>query len=210
MGIIRAAGLRLRGGGVRGNRGAVAAFFVALGSTAIIFAAAGRAAAQTAGCDAGTCDSAPAQSADTSNGSGAVLVHDDGGSPTVSNGSGAVLVESDGGSPGVFNDSGAVVVEANGGSPIVSNDSGAVLVESEPAVRSAASGGPVFFPVTQFVPVTPFVLERLVLVAPLTSLPVTGAPVTEVVIMALVMIGIGAVLLATARFVPAFAATPPG
>jgi hypothetical protein len=175
----------------------VAAFIIALGSTALIFASAGHAAAQAADdCDVGTCEPSgvtwsDSGSADVTNDSGAVLVHEDGGSPTVHNGSGAVNVEADGGSPSVDNNSGAVVVEANGGSPSVSNDSGAVLVESEAPALTTPSTRTVFVPVP--------VAQQRVVTVPLRRLPATGGAVTEVVEMALMMIGFGTALLFTKR-----------
>jgi len=181
------------------SRRTFAALAVALGSVALIFAAAGRAAAQTSdNCDNGNCDSATAASADTANGSGATVVHDDGGDPSASNDSGAALVHSDGGSPSLDNGSGAAVVQANGGSPSVSNDSGAVLVEGEAPAR-APSSRPFVEPVTpirQFQPRVIFVPTRL---------PVTGGPVSNVALMALGMLGFGAALLAGPRVASAFA-----
>lgn len=172
-----------------------------MGSAAIIFAAAGSAGAQTEDCDAGTCDSADFESADVSNDSGATVVYEDGGSAEASNDEGAVLVHSDDGSTEVFNDSGAVAAWADGGSTSVFNDSGAVVAHSDRAVRRASSSRqPVFHD-------KPFVHDR---VARVTRLPVTGVSLVEVFVMALVMMGIGVILLAAARIVPKFAAAPSG
>lgn len=201
-------------------RNAVTRLLVAIGAMALVFAGSAAARGQTDDCGDHACAVATSQSsgdikndsgavlvegdggsASVDNGSGATVVHADDGSPSVVNDSGAVFVESDGGSPSVVNGSGAVDVEANGASPSVVNDSGAVLVEGEgrvvPSVRT---------PTTEFVQPLPF--HRFLPAPRVTRLPTTGAPLSAVLVLAIGMVGLGALLLGSARFARRFATAP--